>query len=153
MSLFIPSRLIVITGVAIVFVLSDMAIPILLSPKSRPESICTVLNWSIKSFALVTKVYKLKIDKNTTLKIAKLCRIKIHDDEIEELSLQLSNILDWVEQLNEVNTDNIEPVSSVSMAKLPFRSDNENVNDNSEDVLLNAPEKLENYFVVPKVID
>ena len=95
----------------------------------------------------------MKIDKNTTLKIAKLCRIKIHDDEIEELSLQLSNILDWVEQLNEVNTDNIEPVSSVSMAKLPFRSDKENVNDNSEDVLLNAPEKLENYFVVPKVID
>ena len=62
----------------------------------------------------------------------------------------LNSILDWVEQLNEVNTDNIEPVSSVSMAKLPFRSDKENVNDNSEDVLLNAPEKLENYFGVPE---
>ena len=95
----------------------------------------------------------MKIDKNTTLKIAKLTRVKIKDSEIDELSNQLSSILDWVELLNEVNTDNVKPLSNVSITKLPLRKDNENKEDNSKEVLLNAPEKLENYFVVPKVIE
>ena len=95
----------------------------------------------------------MKIDKNTTLKIAKLCRINIKDSEIEELSAQLSSILDWVEQLNEVDTTNIEPLNNISMSDLPLREDIENNIDNSKDVLLNAPEKLENYYVVPKVVE
>jgi len=95
----------------------------------------------------------LKIDKKTTLKIAKLCRIKVEEHEIEELSTQLSSILDWVEQLNEVNTDNVEPLSNVSMAKLPHRNDEESNEDRSKDVLSNAPEKVANFFVVPKVIE
>ena len=95
----------------------------------------------------------MKIDKNTTLKIAKLCRVRVEEHEIEELSAQLSSILDWVEQLNEVNTDNVEPLNNVSMAELPLREDKENAEDKSKEVLHNAPEKLENYFVVPKVIE
>ena len=95
----------------------------------------------------------MKIDKNTTLKIAKLSRIKIKDDEIQELSSQLSSILDWVEQLNEVDTKNIEPLSNVSKAELPLRKDIEESSDNSEKILSNAPEKLENFFAVPKVVD
>ena len=95
----------------------------------------------------------MKIDKNTTLKIAKLTRLKIKDSEIAEFSNQLSSILDWVEQLNEVNTNNIEPLSNVSMTELPLREDKENNEDKSNDILSNAPEKLENYFVVPKVVD
>jgi len=95
----------------------------------------------------------LKIDKNTTLKIAKLSRIKIEDSEIEELSKQLSAIVEWVEQLNEVNTEKIEPLSNVSMAKLPLRKDIENKEDNSKEILSNAPNKLQNYFVVPKVVE
>ena len=94
----------------------------------------------------------MKIDKNTTLKIAKLTRLKIEDDEITELSSQLNSILDWVEQLNEVNTDNIEPLSNVSISELPLRKDKEANKNKSEDILSNAPEKLENYFVVPKVV-
>ena len=94
----------------------------------------------------------MKIDKKTTLKIAKLTRVKIEDDEITELSSQLSSILDWVEQLNEVNTDNIEPLSNVSISELPLRKDKETNENRSEDILSNAPEKLENYFVVPKVV-
>ena len=94
----------------------------------------------------------MKIDKKTTLKIAKLTRLKIEDDEITELSSQLSSILDWVEQLNEVNTDNIEPLSNVSISELPLRKDKETNENKSDDILSNAPEKLENYFVVPKVI-
>ena len=95
----------------------------------------------------------MKIDKNTTLKIAKLCRVKIEENEIDELSSQLSSILDWVEQLNEVNTDNVEPLSNVNMSELPLREDKENTENKSKEVLSNAPEKLENYFVVPKVVE
>ena len=95
----------------------------------------------------------MKIDKNTTLKIAKLSRIKIKDDEIEEFSIQLSSILDWVEQLNEVNTENIKPLNNVSMNNLPLREDIEiNIND-SKEILENSPDKVEDYFVVPKVIE
>ena len=95
----------------------------------------------------------MKIDKNTTLKIAKLTRLKIKDNEITELTIQLSSILEWVEQLNEVNTNTIEPLTNVSIAKLPLRKDEKSKNDKSKDVLLNAPEKIENYFVVPKVVE
>jgi len=95
----------------------------------------------------------MKIDKNTTLKIAKLTRVKIEENEIAELSSQLSSILDWVEQLNEVNTDNLEPLNNVSMTELPLRKDEKINEDKSKDVLSNAPEKLENYFVVPKVVE
>ena len=95
----------------------------------------------------------MKIDKNTTLKIAKLTRLKIKDNEIAEFSEQLSSILDWVEQLNEVNTDNIEPLSNVSIAELPLRDDEEIKKNKTKDILSNAPEKLENYFIVPKVIE
>ena len=95
----------------------------------------------------------MKIDKNTTLKIAKLSRIKLENSEIDELSSQLSSIVDWVEQLNEVNTDNVDPLSNVSMSELPMRKDIENLEDNSKDILLNAPDKLEKFFAVPKVVE
>ncbi|PPR46504.1 MAG: Glutamyl-tRNA(Gln) amidotransferase subunit C [Alphaproteobacteria bacterium MarineAlpha5_Bin9] len=95
----------------------------------------------------------MKIDKNTTIKIAKLSRLKLDNKEIDELSIELSTILDWVEQLNEVDTNNIEPLSNVSSAELPLRKDLEESQNNSENVLSNAPEKLENYFVVPKVVE
>ena len=95
----------------------------------------------------------MKIDKNTILKIAKLTRVKINNNEIAELSNQLSSILDWVEILNEVNTDNVEPLSNVSRSKLYLRKDEKSKEDKSDEVLSNAPEKLENYFVVPKVVE
>ena len=95
----------------------------------------------------------MKIDKNTTVKIAKLCRIKLKEEEIEEFSSQLSSIIDWVEQLNEVNTDKIKPLNNVSSSNLPLREDKIIAENDSEDILSNAPEKLENYFVVPKVVD
>ena len=95
----------------------------------------------------------MKIDKKTTKKIANLSRIDISDDEIEEFSVQLSSIIDWVEQLNEVNTDNIKPLNNVSFQKLRFREDNVEKNNNKEEILSNAPDKIENYFVVPKVVE
>ena len=95
----------------------------------------------------------MKIDKNTTQKIARLCKLRVNNEEIEELSLQLSSILDWVEQLNEVNTEDIEPLSSVSTENLPLRKDEENKKDLSKEILSNSPENLENFFVVPKVVE
>ena len=95
----------------------------------------------------------MKIDKNTTQKIARLCKLRVNNEEIEELSLQLSSILDWVEQLNEVNTEDIEPLSSVSAENLPLRKDEENKKDLSKEILSNSPENLENFFVVPKVVE
>jgi len=95
----------------------------------------------------------LKIDKNTTLKIAKLCRVRVKEEEIDELSIQLSSILDWVDQLNEVNTENTEPLSNVSSSTLPLRKDEAISQDKSKEILSNAPENIENYFVVPKVVE
>jgi len=95
----------------------------------------------------------MKIDKNTTLKIAKLSRIKIEEAEIDEFSKQLDAILNWVDQLNEVDTDKVEPLNNVSMSSLKLRKDIETNVDNSKEILSNAPEKLENYFVVPKVVE
>ena len=95
----------------------------------------------------------MKIDKNTINKIARLSRIKLEDKESEDYIADLNSILDWVEQLNEVNTSKVEPLSNVSTADLPMRKDKENLDNTSKEVLSNAPDKLENYFVVPKVVD
>ena len=95
----------------------------------------------------------MKIDKKTTKKIAKLSRIKLNEAEIDELSFQLSSIIDWVEELNEVYTDQIDPLNNISSSKLPLRNDNPNKVNNSDKILSNAPEKIESYFVVPKVVE
>ena len=95
----------------------------------------------------------MKIDKNTINKIARLSRIKLDDKESEDYIKDLNYILDWVEQLNEVNTEKVEPLSNINMSELPLRKDIVTTEDNSNDVLSNAPEKLENYFVVPKVVE
>ncbi|MBI29329.1 MAG: Glutamyl-tRNA(Gln) amidotransferase subunit C [Alphaproteobacteria bacterium MarineAlpha5_Bin11] len=95
----------------------------------------------------------MKIDKNTTLKIARLARIKINNNEIADYSKQLSNIIDWVQQLNEVNTDQIEPLKKIVEIPATFKGDEPELKDYSQDILENAPEKIENYFVVPKVVE
>ena len=65
----------------------------------------------------------MKIDKNTINKIAKLSRIKLEEKEADSLIKDLNSILDWVEQLNEVNTEKVEPLSNISLSKLPKRED------------------------------
>ena len=95
----------------------------------------------------------MKIDKNTINKIARLSRIKLEDKESEDYIKDLNHILDWVEQLNEVNTDNVEPLSNISSSTLPKREDvSKDINSN-EEILENAPDKLEGFFAVPKVVE
>ena len=95
----------------------------------------------------------MKIDKNTINKIARLSRIKLDDKESEDYIKDLNSILEWVEQLNEVNTENIEPLSNISSSVLPKREDTSKDVNSSDEILENAPDKLEGFFAVPKVVE
>ena len=85
--------------------------------------------------------------------IARLARIAMSDEEIERLAPELNNILGWVEQLGEVNTDGIEPLATVIDQKLRLRDDAVTDGDIRDDVLANAPEAHHGFFAVPKVIE
>ena len=85
--------------------------------------------------------------------IAKLARIAMSDDEIERLAPELNNILGWVEQLAEVDTDGIEPLTAVIDQKLRLRDDVVTEGNIRELVLANAPEAKHGFFAVPKVIE
>jgi len=93
------------------------------------------------------------IDKATVAKIARLARIKIAEDKLEPLAGELNNILGWVEQLDEVNTDNIQPMASPVDAKLRWRTDEVSDGNKQEAVLKNAPKSEYGFFAVPKVIE
>ncbi len=95
----------------------------------------------------------MEIDKNTVLKIAKLSRVRITEDEIPPQKEALSKILTWVEQLSEVNTDDIAPLTSVHIEAAPLREDIVNDGDKARCILANAPEKDLNMFGVPKVVE
>ncbi len=95
----------------------------------------------------------MKIDKNTINKIARLSRIKLDDKESEDYIKDLNSILNWVEQLNEVNTENVEPLSNISSSILPKREDVSKDTNSSDEILENAPDKLEGFFAVPKVVE
>jgi aspartyl-tRNA(Asn)/glutamyl-tRNA(Gln) amidotransferase subunit C len=85
--------------------------------------------------------------------IAKLARIAMSDDELERLLPELNNILGWVEQLGEVNTDGVEPLTAVIDQKLRVRDDIVNDGNIRDEILMNAPEAQHGFFAVPKVIE
>ncbi len=95
----------------------------------------------------------MSIDKATVAKIARLARIHIPEDKREALAGELSNILGWVEQLGEVDTDNVAPMTSVVEVRLPERDDVITDGDCRDDVLANAPETDAGFYVVPKVVE
>ena len=94
------------------------------------------------------------IDIKITKRIAHLAKIELNEKEIEEYSKDLSNILSWMDKLKKVDVKGIEPVTSVNDNKLFEREDLE-FKDKVEKkkILLNAPDKNEDYFRVPKVIE
>jgi aspartyl-tRNA(Asn)/glutamyl-tRNA(Gln) amidotransferase subunit C len=85
--------------------------------------------------------------------IARLARIAMSDEEIERLVPELNNILGWVEQLGEVNTDGVEPLTAVIEQKLRLRDDVVNDGNIRDEVLANAPDAQHGFFAVPKVIE
>ena len=85
--------------------------------------------------------------------IAKLARIAMSDDELGRLLPELNNILGWVEQLGEVNTDGVEPLTAVIDQKLRLRADVVDDGNCRDDILANAPDAQHGFFAVPKVIE
>ena len=85
--------------------------------------------------------------------IAKLARIAMSDDELDRLLPELNNILGWVEQLGEVDTDGVEPLATVVDQKLRLRDDVVNDGNIRDAILANAPEAQHGFFAVPKVIE
>ena len=93
------------------------------------------------------------ITKDTILKISNLAKISITEDETLKLQSEISSIIKWVETLNEVNTDDIEPMTNSLTNSLRMREDNVNDGNKIRDILLNSPTEDDNFFVVPKVIE
>ena len=95
----------------------------------------------------------MKVGRATVQYIAKLARITVSDEDVQRLECELSRILDWVEQLDEVDTDGIEPMTSVVEMTLKMRADKVNDGRPAGDIVANAPERADHFFVVPKVIE
>lgn len=100
----------------------------------------------------------MSIDRATVAKIASLARIKMTDEELDRMSPELSQILDWVEQLGEVDTNNVEPMTAVIPNKLRLRDDVIDADPltgggKRDEVLANAPAAEHGFFGVPKVIE
>lgn len=93
------------------------------------------------------------IDKSTIHKIARLARMEIKPEREEALCQELSSIISWVEQLGECETENIEPLASVTGHSLPMRDDVVTAGNDPAAVLANAPEEASHFFVVPKVVE
>lgn len=95
----------------------------------------------------------MHIDEKTVRKIANLSRLEIKEGQVVPYQESLTQILSWVEQLSEVDTDGIEPLTSVHVSQMPQRDDIVNDGGQASGVLANAPEKELNMFTVPKVVE
>lgn len=95
----------------------------------------------------------MAIDAATVKKVARLARIAEPDDKLEPLAKELSGIIAWIEQLNEVDTDGVEPMTSAVAADLPMRDDVVTDGGDPETVLANSPKRVGNFYVVPKVVE
>ena len=95
----------------------------------------------------------MSIDAATVRRIAHLARIAVADDEIEHLGSEINAILAFVEQLQEVNVEGVEPMTSVTPMEMRKRADVVTDGGNSDAVLRNAPATQDNFFLVPKVVE
>lgn len=95
----------------------------------------------------------MSVDKSTVAKIARLARLHVPEERQEGLAEELNGILNWIAELDEVDTDNIEPLASVTGHALPMREDVVNDGNCTDDVLANVPETAGGFFVVPKVVE
>ena len=93
------------------------------------------------------------IDDETLNKIAQLANIKVADSDREKLKNDMTAILAWVDKLSEIDTSKIEPITHMTQEKNKVRLDDDNHNIPVEKALKNAKLKMDNYFVVPKVIN
>ena len=95
----------------------------------------------------------MSIDQSTAAKVAKLARIKVEDDALPALAQEFNDILGFIEQLNEVDVEGVEPMTSVTPQRLKRREDVVTDGDQQAKVLANAPDSREGFFAVPKVVE
>lgn len=95
----------------------------------------------------------MQVDEATVRRIARLARIRITDEEAVSLQGELNGILAWVEQLGEVDTDDVPPMTRVADMKLRKRVDEVTDGEKADDIVANAPLTEDHYFVVPKVVE
>jgi len=95
----------------------------------------------------------MSIDKDTVKHISKLARISVDEKKINNLSKDLTSIVKFIEKLNELKTDKITPLTSIINASLKYRLDEVKDGNIRDQILENSPEKNEEFFVVPKVIE
>lgn len=95
----------------------------------------------------------MSVDIKTVKRVARLSRIAVKDDEAERMAKELNVILGFVEQLDEVNVDNVEPLTSVIPMTLRTREDVVTDGNKAADIVANAPLSEDNFFLVPKVIE
>ena len=95
----------------------------------------------------------MSIDKDTVKHISKLARISLNDKKVESLSKDLSSIIKFIEKLNKLDTDDVEPLTSIIDASLKSRKDEIRDGKIRDQILKNSPENNDEFFVVPKVIE
>lgn len=95
----------------------------------------------------------MSIDKETAARVAKLARIKVEDDALPALASEFNTILGFIEQLNEVDVDGVEPMVSVEPMRLKRREDVVTEGNQADRILKNAPDAREGFFAVPKVVE
>lgn len=95
----------------------------------------------------------MKVDEATVRHVARLARIKVSGQEAKSLERELTAILDWVDQLGEVDTSKVEPMTRVEGVPLPKRADKVTDGGIADDIVKNAPLTEDHFFLVPKVVE
>jgi aspartyl-tRNA(Asn)/glutamyl-tRNA(Gln) amidotransferase subunit C len=95
----------------------------------------------------------VSLDRSTVKTIAYLARLRLDEDQLDPLAHELNGILQWVEQLAEVNTEGVEPMTSVAAMTLVQRTDQVGDGGDRRAVLANAPSPIDDYYAVPKVVE
>jgi len=95
----------------------------------------------------------MTIDLKTIMYISKLSRISVNDEKAKKLAGDLNSIFEFIEKLNELNTENVEPLTSVAETTLKFRADEVKSKNIRDQILKNSPEENEDFFVVPRVVE
>lgn len=95
----------------------------------------------------------MSVDHKTVRRIAKLARIALPEERVEPMMAELNGILRWIEQLQEVNVEGVEPMTSVVAQKLRMREDVVTAGGDAAAVVANAPLSEDDFFVVPKVVE
>ncbi len=95
----------------------------------------------------------MTIDLKTIKHVSKLSRISLEDEKAKKLAVDLNSIFEFIEKLNELKTDNVEPLTSIAETTLNFRNDEVKSENIREKILKNSPSDNQDFFVVPKVVE